>query len=679
MKKSLLLFFVIVFTVIGLIGCSNDTKDPTEQVENYIQLWNKQNFSEMYKLLSAETKSEYSKEDFIDRYEKIYQDLSINDLKVTYTEPNEEQLTEAIENGKASFNIDVQMNSVAGPIQFSNNLQLTLVGETDENEEAKWLIDWNPGLIFPDLKDGGKIRLVTEEPRRGEILDRNQMPLAINDIAYEIGVVPNKFQNESAEKEHIARLLNMSVDQIDKLLNADWVQEDYFVPLKVIPKSDERTLNELLTIPAVSTQETTGRVYPSGEAAAHLTGYIGKITDEEIKEHKDYPYKESDFIGKRGLEQLYEKQLRGEPGAKIIIEKEMDGETEEIVLAEKPVKHGEHVQVNIDVNIQERVFKAFENHPGNAAVIHPKTGEILALVSSPSFDPNEFVYGITQSRWDQLMKDEDEPFVNRFAATYAPGSVMKLVSAAIGLNTGSIDPNEKINIEGLTWGKKNWGDYKVKRVSDTGKPVDLRDAIVYSDNIYFAMKAVELGHKKYTEGLKQFGFTEKLPIEFPITTSQISNEGHLEDEVLLANTSYGQGEVEVSTLHIALAYTPILNEGNMIKPSFLVSDPKGEVWKENLISKDHAQILQKHLREVVTDGTAKIANDDDFPISGKTGTAELKLAHGTKGHQHGWFVGYPTDDQDLLIAIMMEKAEKKGGSSHVTKKVAELLKDIKDK
>lgn len=679
MKKPLLFLFVLAITILGLTACSKDRLDPTVQIEKYIQLWHEQNFTQMYELLTDESKQQYSTEDFIDRYEKIYKDLAIDDLKITYSELTDEQINEAIEKGEANFQIDVEMNSIAGPIQFSNTLHLTLVEHSDEEKEAEWLVEWNPGLIFPDLADGGKIRIETEQPRRGEILDRNQMPLALNDIAYEIGVVPNNFQNEEAEKEHIARLLNMSVSAIDEQLSAEWVQEDHFVPLNIIPKSDEKTLNELLTIPAVTTQETTGRVYPAGEAAAHLTGYIGKITEEEMKEHKDYPYKESDLIGKRGLELLYEKQLRGEPGVKVYIEKETDDGKEEIVLAEKPVQHGEHVHVNIDINIQEKIFATFENHPGNAAAIDPKTGEILALVSSPSFDPNEFVYGITQNRWDQLMEDEDEPFVNRFAATYAPGSVMKLVTAAIGLNNSVIDPDESIKIEGFTWGKDNWGDYEVRRVTDTGKPVNLRDAIVYSDNIYFAMKAVELGHEKYTEGLKQYGFMEQIPIDFPISVSQISNEGHLQDEVLLANTSYGQGEIEVSTLHMALTYTPILNKGNLIKPSFLTTDSTGEIWKEHVLSEEHAELLQKHLREVVTEGTGRVANIDDLPISGKTGTAELKLTHGASGHQHGWFVGYPTDDQDILIAMMMEKVENKGGSSFVTEKVAEIFKEIKGK
>src|SRR5699024_2701659 len=239
---------------------------------------------------------------------------------------------------------------------------------------------------------GGKIRIETEQPNRGEILDRNQMPLALNDIAFEVGVVPNQFQNQTTEIEHIARLLNLSVSAIEEQLSASWVEDDHFLPLKVVAKSDEETINELLTIPATTTRETTGRVYPANEAAAHLTGYIGTITEEEIENNEDYPYRESDLIGKRGLEQLYEEQLRGEQGVKIYIVKEVDEDVEEIILAEKPVQHGEHVQVNIDINIQERIFAAFEDQLGTASAIDPKTGEILALVSSPAFDPNEFVY-----------------------------------------------------------------------------------------------------------------------------------------------------------------------------------------------------------------------------------------------------------------------------------------------
>lgn len=653
-----------------------EKQNPNDQLEKYVDLWNESDYSDMYEMLTDDVRETYKTEDFVDRYEKIYQDLEIEDLKLTYKELTKDEVKKAVDEGVANYSLHVEMNSMAGPIEFKRNIQLHLEKDKkDEEEKEEWYVEWDPGFIFPDLADGGKITIETENAQRGEILDRNQMPLAINDIAYEVGVVPNLFQNEESEKEQIAKLLHVSVESIDESLSASWVDEDHFVPLKTIAATSEDTLEKLVAIPAVTSVETTGRTYPSGKATAHLTGYIGQVTAEDIEKYPERQYKESDLVGKRGLEQLYEEKLRGQDGVKIIIEKQDADTKEDILLAEKPVQHGEHVQVTIDVNIQEKIFAAYENKSGTAAAVHPKTGEVLALISSPAFDPNELTYGISQSRWDALMEDKEQPFVNRFTATYAPGSVLKPVTAAIGLTNGTIKPDEGVTIEGLTWSKDNWGDFKVKRVSTSAKPVDLRSALVRSDNIYFAMKAVEMGPEKYTKGLKQFGFGEKLPIAYPFSVSQISNEGKLNDEVLLANTSYGQGEIELSSLHMALTYTAFLNDGNIIKPSFLTEDKKGEIWFKQVVSKEDAELIQTYLREVVTDGTAKVANDDTLAISGKTGTAELKLSHDSKGHENGWFVGYPTEDSDILIAMMMEKVEDVGSSSYVAEKVADILKE----
>ncbi len=676
--RKLLVIIALIFLFV-LFGCSKENLSPNDRMQEYVDAWNDSQFTNMYGMLTEDVQDNYSTEDFADRYEKVYQDLGINDLKVSYSELPDDTEKKAIDEGTATYSLQIEMNSIAGPIEFTRDMTLYLQAEKEaEDEDAKeWYMNWDPGFIFPDLADGGKIKIETEPAKRGEILDRNQMPLAINDIAYEIGVVPNKFQDEKTEKEQIANLLNISVESIDDSLSASWVEEGHFVPLKVVPSTDEDKLAKLFEIPAVTSVETTGRTYPAGKAAAHLTGYIDKVTAEEIEKFPEQHYKETDVIGKRGLEQLYEDTLRGEDGVKIIIEKQDADQKEEILLAEKPVQHGEHVQVAIDVNIQEKIFKAYGDQSGTAAAIHPKTGEVLALISSPSFDPNELAYGISQNRWDQLMEDKKQPFVNRFTATYAPGSVIKPVTAAIGLSNGTIKPEEGITINGLTWGKENWGNFKVKRVSTTSTPVDLRVALLKSDNIYFAMKAVEMGENKFIEGLKQFGIGEELPLAYPFSVSQISNNGKLNDEILLANTSYGQGEIELSSLHMALTYSAFLNEGNLIKPSFLVDDPKGEVWIENVMSKEDAELIQDYLRAIVTDGTAKVANNDKVAISGKTGTAELKLSHDSKGHENGWFVGYPTDDQDILIAMMMESVEDIGASSFVAEKVKDVLLDIK--
>lgn len=669
-------FYVVFIGLITLllIGCSSTEYNPTEKLDTYIEHWENQDFTKMYDVLTVETLEEYTKEDFIDRYEKVYADLEIENIEIDYPEFTDEAI-ELIDSDKQTHKIiEVKMDSLAGPISFEREVMMDYVVLDEEEDIADWFFTWDAGFIFPEIQDGGTIKIETVRPRRGEILDRNKMPLAINDVAYEVGVVPGNIYDDN-EITQIAQLLKISVDNFNKKINADWVEPHHYVPIKVISAQAESEIATLRDLPSVKLVETTGRVYPSENAAAHLTGYIGPITAEELEKYPEESYLESDMIGKNGLELLLEERLRGVDGKKIVV---VDEDTNEnIVLAELPVQNGEHIQLTIDINIQEDIFESYDELTGTAAALHPKTGEVYALVSSPAFNPNDFVYGISESNWNKLISDETKPLVNRFAATYAPGSVIKPITSAIGLKNGTITHEEEIVIDGLTWKKDNWKDFQITRVPMESGPVNLETALLKSDNIFFAMKAVEMGNNEFVDGLKDFGFGEKLPLDFSFNTSQISNSNTLTDEVLRANTGYGQGEIEVSSLHLATMFTPFLNKGSMIKPTLLLDDKTGEFWKKDLLSDADAEQMETYLRSVVTDGTAKSALDDDLAISGKTGTAELKLALDTTGHQNGWFVGYPTDEQDIMIAMMIEKTEDIGTSSFVAEQVKNILLDIK--
>ncbi len=671
MKKIVLAIFVLLIVLLG--ACSaKDEVTPNERFDTFVKQWNGLKFEKMYEMFASETKSKYPKKDSIDRYGKIYEDLNISDLKVNFKKLNEEELEKAMDSGVASIPFTVEMESLAGPITFDYKAPLIQEGEKDDKN---WFVEWDPGFLFPEIKDGGEIKIKRETPKRGDILDRNQMPLAINDIVYEIGIVPEKLgDDEKKAKKKIADLLQISTEQIDSAIDADWVQPDLFVPLKKIPKTNDSLLDKLWKIDGVAGREVTGRIYPEDKAAAHLVGYVGQINAEELEKQEKGIYSANDMIGKRGLEQLYEKKLKGEPGAKIIVSKNDD----EIVLAEKPVKNGKNITVTIDVNIQEKIYQSYDGDSGTAAAIDPKSGETLALVSSPSFDPNEILYGTTPNLWEKLQDDEKEPLLNRFKATFAPGSALKPITAAIGLENGTIKPNDGIEINGLTWSNgKGWGDYKVRRVSESSGPVDVSDALIQSDNIYFAMQAVKMGSDAFVSGMEQFGFGNKLPYEYPISASDVSSNGKIDDEVLLANSSYGQGQLEMSSLHLALAYTPFLNDGNMIKPTLLTSEKTGEIWQKDLITNENANIIKKALKDVVEKGTAKKAKQESLSISGKTGTAELKLTGGESGKENGWFVGYPSEDQDILIAMMIEGTEAKGGSAYTAKKVSDILVKLK--
>lgn len=681
MKRSVLLIVLMIL----LTACSNEEHvTPNERFQEFASLWMEQRFEEMYDYFSSETKENISEEDSIERYEKIYSDLNIDDIQIDFEPLSEEELdalTEAKEEEEipsVTIPFSVSMESFAGPIEFEHEavlVQEPVDMEDDEEVTLSWFVEWNPGFIHPELEDGGEIGIQTVEPLRGEILDRNQMPLAINDKVYQIGIVPENLQNREQAIQEIATILNIRTETIEEALDEPWVQDDLFVPIATILPSDEDVYNRLMAIPGVQRMEVMGRIYPGGEATAHLIGYIGDITAEFLEKADNHEYGPNDKVGRRGLEQLYEERLRGKKGVKVFIRKENG---DEVTIAEKPVQNGETIQLTIDINIQEKIYESYGDDAGTTAAIDPKTGETLALVSAPAFDPNDILYGTSSDLWQRLEEDEQQPLINRFAATYAPGSVLKPITAVAGINAGTLDPEEELEIKGKYWGKESWGGYEVSRLTLSDGPVDLEDALVRSDNIYFAMQAVDMGGNAFVEQLERFGFGEEpyLPYEYPVTMSSISNSGDLDDEILLANTSYGQGEIEMSALHLAASYTIFVNEGNMVKPTLLLDEPTGEVWEENLLSKEEAERIDEILRKVVTDGTAQLAEEEaNVPLAGKTGTAELKLSRDSEGSVNSWFIAYPHESQDILMAMMIEKTEDKE-MSYAVEKFVEVINKL---
>ncbi len=193
--------------------------------------------------------------------------------------------------------------------------------------------------------------------------------------------------------------------------------------------------------------------------------------------------------------------------------------------------------------------------------------------------------------------------------------------------------------------------------------MNLDKALVYSDNIYFAQAALSIGKDKFLSGLQNFGFdTKDFKYTYPI---QNSKAGNIKSDVALADSGYGQAQVETNVLHLASTYTVFVNNGNMIQPVLLADEETGQVWRENLVSSGDAAKLSASLEKVVQDpaGTAHMGKIDGYPIAGKTGTAELKQAQGEKGKENGWFVAYNTDNPDLLMAIMIEGVEGRGGSA----------------
>ncbi|KFM95191.1 penicillin binding transpeptidase domain protein [Bacillus clarus] len=380
-------------------------------------------------------------------------------------------------------------------------------------------------------------------------------------------------------------------------------------------------------------------------------------------------------MGKTGLEKVLEDKLRGEKGGRVFME---DVNGKEIKnLAKKEAKDGENVTLTIDTSIQEKIYKEMKNEAGSSAAINPKTGEAIALVSSPAYDPNMIVRGASKAQREAWNNDSKKPMINRFTQAFVPGSVFKTITGAIGLETKTINPKEEFKIEGLKWTKdSSWGNYYVTRVKDAS-PIDFDKAMKYSDNIYFAQQALKMGKDQYLSELKKFGFHEKLPIEYEFPISIIAKD-RIKNDIQLADTGYGQGQVLMTPLHLALTYAPIVNEGNIPSPHLIKEEKEVKKWKENVISKENQEIVKSTLIKVIndSDGAGRIAKVDGIILAGKTGTAELKESKEAEGKEFGWFAAFDANAPNMIVTMMIENVKGRGGSNVPGEKIKHVFSEI---
>ena len=668
------IILVIIAVVIGIFFyISNQPKNnPEDVVSTYAQYIVDQNYEEMYNLISENSKAQTSQEDYINRNKNIYEGIEIANFAINITS------VEKGDNNTVKVSYNNSMDTMAGHVEFANSMTLSL----DDNKEYK--INWSSNLIFPSLNNSDKVRVKTIEAERGSILDRNGEYLATNGTASQIGLVPGRMneQTKDADISKIAELLNMTVESINNSLSASYVKDDTFVPLKTVSKDETDLKNTLLEISGIKIIDSEERIYPLGESASQLVGYIQPISAEELAEKADEGYTSSSLIGKYGLERYYEDTLRAVNGAEIYIEDSEGNKKTSIVTLD--AKDGTDVKLTIDSTLQQQIYEQFKEDESAVVEINPKTGEVLALVSCPSFDSNDFSLGMTTADYNALTQDTQNPLFNRYLATYAPGSSFKPIVGAIGLTNGSFTADENFGTSGTRWqNDSSWGDFYITTLTTYSGPANLRNALIYSDNIYFAKAALKIGSDKFIESLKNLGFNEN--IEFPqtISKSSYSNSEGFTNETQLANSGYGQGEMLVNPIHMAMMYSAFVNEGNMIMPYIEykenASSANATYYKEGVFTKEAADTIRDDLIQVVENpgGTAHSAQIEGKTIAGKTGTAEIKDSKDdTEGTEIGWFNAFTvneTDENSRLIISMVENVKGKGGSHYLLPKVKAIL------
>lgn len=661
---------IVICAIIGIVAYINRTKEKPEDVlSTYISLINEQKYEEMYNMISNESKEQISQEDFIKRNKNIYEGIDAFDIKVTISETLKEK-------GVNKVTYSESMSTSAGTISFTNTAKLV-------KEDKQYKLNWSSSMIFPELRNTDKVRVSTIEAKRGEILDRNGVKLAENGSISTVGIVPGKLGDNKEESiSKISELTGVSVDYINTQLSASYVKDDTFVPIKKVSASNTTLKEQLLQISGIKITSTEARVYPLGEETAHLIGYVQAINADELKEKEGKGYSSSSIIGKTGLEQAYEDTLRGIDGTEIYIIDENGTRLKTLAIQDK--KDGTDVKLTIDSNIQKQLYYQMKDDKGFFVVMEPKTGELLALVSTPSYDSNDFVLGLTNAQWDELNSDESKPLYNRFLQSYCPGSTFKSITAAVGLTTGKLTTDTTFNYSGLSWQKdKNWGSDYITTLTAYIGTKNIKNALIHSDNIFFGQAAMQIGSKTFCESLDKLGFNEQ--IDFPLTLkkSQYSNSDKaISTEKKLADSGYGQGDILVNPIHMASIYSAFTNEGNMIKPYIeYKEDAKAEYLKENVFSSESANTVKNDLIQVVEnpEGTANDMKVAGVTIAGKTGTAELKTSStDTESGTLGWFdcftVDYPSG-RDMLIISMVENTQnnRDGGSHYLIKKIRTLF------
>ena len=528
------------------------------------------------------------------------------------------------------------------------------------------------GEHYASLADGNRIRLVPAVAARGTFYDRNGNMLVTNRPGFTVALLPLTEPISPDVIERLSKLLNVPVEEINRRIE----NHMGFDPIRI--KNDVGP--DLLTIieeqkelyPGVVVEVQPIRQYIFKEMAVHALGYVSEISDTELEDKKDQGYKTGDIIGKFGLEKMYDQLLRGIDGGEQV-EVDVTGKPVQILGKKNPVP-GHDVVLTIDRDIQLATEKAVDDQlkligasAAAAVVMNPQTGEILAIVSRPGFDPNLFAQGISEKEWKKINENPFYPMDNKaITGEYPPGSTFKIVTGTAALAAGKVTPEEKILDTGHHW--------IIPKGNAEGEAlgwINFDEAMAHSDNVYFYEMGNRLGIDELEKYARMFGLGEKTGINLPyeaegLVANRRYKEKFFEEDWYLAETfdaAIGQGFNLVTPIQAAMVMAEIAADGKRYQPYLVqkIMSHDGKLVKkfepvllgQLQVSQDIISLVQHGLKGVTKYGTAAFIFGKDFPIdiAGKTGTAE-----NPHGKDHGWFVAYgPFDNPSVVVAVIVEQ------------------------
>ncbi len=538
-----------------------------------------------------------------------------------------------------------------------------------------WQLQILQGSEYRKLSEANRLRVITTPAPRGIIFDRNGIPLVRNSAYYYASVIPDEFDKDKVDL--LSNVLNIPAEEVIEKIHTNGVSP--FVPVRLKQGLSFKEVAYLESrrsdFPGLIIEAEVSREYLYGDVGAHLIGYLGKLNPSQSKDPalKDIP--PESFIGQWGAEMLFDKSLRGIPGKRII---EVDALGREIrLLQEKPPIKGKDIMLSVDINLQKEAEMAFGEKAGALVAVKPVTGEILGMLSKPSFDPNLFARGISYEEWDALTHDKKNPMLNRaLQSQYPPGSTFKIVTAIAALEEGVITPTTKVDCRGgINYGSWYFGCWR----KHGHGVISMHRAIVESCDVYFYEAGKRLGIDKIYDYALSLGLGRETGIELGREREGLipNAKWKLENKKLpwflgeTFNTAIGQGYVAATPLQLAVMTSAIANGGNLYKPTLIKDTPPVIVGKAK-VSPETLEIVKKGLSGVVNEpgGTGWAAKSLLISIAGKTGTAQVvaikrdSQSLPEKFRDHAWFVAFaPVENPEIALAVLVEHGGHGGGAA----------------
>ena len=644
-KKWIIGISACVLLMVSVFFVFNQGKSNEQVVTEYFELLKKKNYKQMYQMLNTKTVYTPTQKYFVEKYKEFYEEIDAKNIQIKILDEQDNVIEYLI-----------YIDTLAGRITYRNKVGV-------KNEQ----IQFNKELIMDGYTDGCKIKITTYNPeKRGRILDRNGKVLAEDGKGYSVGLVKGKLNGEN-DYGQIAQYLETDVETLQKKMSASWINDDSFVPIKTVSEATKNDLinKNILGINGVKISTVSIRTYPYDKVASHIVGYVQNVNAEDLKKHKNEGYNSISVIGRSGIEAAYEEKLRGITSGKIDLVDKNDKVIKE--LCHKEVKMSpQDITLTIDIDLQQSLYNEYQNDKSASVALNPKTGEVLALVSTPSYSNNDFVLGLSTDKWNALNNDVNQPLMSRYKQTYTPGSSMKRITAAIGLETKAIDPDKDLGAKDKWQKDSSWGNYYVTTLH-APSPNNLKNAITYSDNVYFARSALNIGKENLFKYYKNLKIGKKVPFELALNKSQYINKNQKVSDQLIADSGYGQGQILINPLQLASIYSAFVNNGSIYQPHIVQGQTK--IWIKNVFSKETTKIIKEDLINAIADenGTGHAIYHDNVILAGKTGTAEIKQSQSdTTGTELGWFTVMTIDEkQPILMTTVVEDVKNRGGSGYV--------------